>query len=219
MNNMDFFDAIGSIDEQYIMEAKRYKSSRKNIRKILFAGGIAACFALCLLSGRILNLDIANRSDNIVLEKQSAADYNSGQYSDREKATSNEVMDNLNQYFSEHGFPDWFGDYYLEENSVYVSLVELNADNKLQVQAWAKSEDIIFKKAEFSYNYLYSVFNSISHSIENKQIVFISSIWIDSKSNRIMVDMNREITDEEKRMLYSYDIKWEGKVFDVIYDK
>lgn len=221
MNNIDFFEAIGSIDEKYVIEAKKYRSFRKNIKKIFLAGGVAACFVLVLLLGRTYNFETANLPDNAIMEKQSdsATGYKSKQNLGEEKATSNGVMDNLNQYFSEHDFPDWFGDYYLEEDIVYVSLVELNEENRLQVQTWGKSEDIIFKKARFSYNYLNSVFNRISDSIKNEQIGFISSIWIDSKSNCIKVTVNSEITNEEKQVLYSYDIKWRGGVFDVNYDK
>lgn len=133
-----------------------------------------------------------------------------------EKVTSNEAMDNLNQYFSEHDFPDWFGDYYLENDNVTISLVDLEPNKKLQVQTWAKSQNMIFKKAKFSYNYLNSVLNNISDAIENKQITFIRSIWIDSKSNRIKVELNCEIKNTEKELLYSYDKKWEGDIFDVI---
>ena len=221
MNNIDFFEAIGLIDEEYIIEVKKYRSSKINIRKIFFAGGVAVCFALCLLFGRTFNFETANLPDNVIMEKQSASatDYESKQKLDEEKATSNGVMDNLNQYFSEHDFPDWFGDYYLEKDIVYVSLVELNKENRLQVQTWGKSEDIIFKKARFSYNYLNSVFNRISDSIKNEQIGFIGSIWIDSKSNCIKVTVNSEITNEEKQVLYSYDTKWKGGVFDVNLEK
>ncbi len=218
MNNMDFFDAIGWINEEYIMEAKGYKSKR-NRKKLIFAGGVAACFALCIFLGRAVNFQTVNRNDPAVPEKQSqgATDHKSIQTSDSEKATTSVAMDQLNQYFSEHDFPDWFGDYYLEGNHVYVSLVELNEDNKSQVQTWAKSTDIIFTKAEFSYNDLNSVINRVSDSIENKKIDFINSIWIDSKRNRIKVNLNREITEEEKETLYSYDGKWKGGVFDVEY--
>lgn len=221
MNNMDFFDAIGWIDEQYVLEAKEYKTKR-NRKKLIYAGGIAACFALCIFLGRAVHFQTANRNDPAVPEKQSATereesatDHISIQKSDREEATTSAAMDQLNQYFSEHDFPDWFGDYYLEGNMVYVSLVEFNEDNKSQVQTWAKSTDIIFKKAEFSYNYLNSVINRVSHSIENKEIDFINGIWIDSKWNRIKVNLNREITEEEKETLYSYDGKSKGEVFDV----
>lgn len=155
----------------------------------------------------------------MAFEKQNELDSESIQKSNDEIGTSNEIMDNLNRYFSEHGIPDWFGDYYMENNEVYVLLVDLDLSNKKQVQIWAKSEDILFEKARFSYNYLISVFDNVSNAMKKNQITFISSICLDSKSNQIKLEINCEITSEEEEILYSYDKEWKGAVFNVNYNK
>lgn len=219
MNSVDFFEVIGFIDDKYVLEARTYKKPVKSIRKMLFTGGAVACLILFLCLGWILSPNIMNVPSNIISEKESATDNKDTKKSNNEKAMSNEVMNNLNEYFSEHDFPDWFGDYYMENNEVYVGLVDLSSDNKLQVQTWAKSEDIIFKKAKYSYNYLTDVMNNISNDIENGKLTYIDNIWLDSKSNQIKVITNNEITKAEKKILNSYDKEWGGDIFDVNSDK
>lgn len=86
MNNIDFFEVIGSIDEKYVIKAKKYKSSKINIRKIFVAGGVAACFALCLFLGRTFDFETANLPANAIMEKQNATGYKSKQNLDEEKA-------------------------------------------------------------------------------------------------------------------------------------
>lgn len=219
MNSVDFFESIGMIEDEYVIEAEEYKKTKKTNRKKIFAASAAACLALCLCLGWILKPGMGNVPGHVSPDKQAALDSTPAQESNNERATSNEIMDNLNQYFSEHEIPDWFGNYYLENNNVYVLLADLDVNNKIQVQTWAKSEDILFRKTQYSYHYLISVFDSISNDMKNNQITFISSIWLDSKSNQIKVETNYEITSKEEEILFSYDKEGKGGVFDVKHNK
>lgn len=219
MNSMSVFNAIGFIDDKYVMEAKDYKKNKlpKTVKKIAcFSMVLAVCLIVCIClytkTGPIYesnSIITEKKSDKNIIDNKLPKDQN------EEKATTNEAMDNLNMYFSEHEIPDWFGGYYLENNNVYIGLADLNTNNKLQVQTWAKSKDIIFKKVQFSYNYLSDVTLNISNAIKTSQITFIHSICIDSRLNRIEVNTKYEIADKERNILYSYDKEGGGSVFNI----
>ena len=208
MNSLDFFEAFGNIEDAFILEVEEYKKKRKKRIRIVVKS--AACIVLfmsfCLLfwQSNTKNLNW-NHKDEVRKESGVSDADNLNSHNPNNEISTNEIMENLNLFFTDHEMPNWFGDYYLENNVVYVLLVDNSEANQERVKKWAKGENIIFQKAEFSSVYLNRVIQNIYEDIKNGQIDFVNKIMLDNKKNRIKIETDHQIDDKEKQSLYSYD--------------
>ncbi len=219
MNSLDFFEAFGNIEDAFILEVEEYKKKRKKRIRIVVKS--AACIVLfmsfCLLfwQSNTKNLNW-NHKDEVRKESGVSDADNLNSHNPNNEISTNEIMENLNLFFTDHEMPNWFGDYYLENNVVYVLLVDNSEANQERVKKWAKGENIIFQKAEFSSVYLNRVIQNIYEDIKNGQIDFVNKIMLDNKKNRIKIETDHQIDDKEKQFLYSYDKLGKGSAL-IIY--
>lgn len=214
MNNMDFFEAFGNIDDSFILEVEKYKKRKKQKKYIMLIVKSVACIVLFMSLGLFWQSYPQNSNwkykDEVRKENGTDDENRFNSVKQNNEISTNEIMENLNLFFSDNEMPNWFGDYYLENDMVYVLLVENNKINQEQVKKWAKSEEIIFIKADFTSSYLNKVIQNIYEDMNNGKIDFVSKITLENKKNRIRIETNRLISDKEKQTLYLYDKQGEG---------
>lgn len=214
MNSIDFFEAFSNIDDSFVFEVEKYKKRKKQKKYIMLIVKSVACIVLFMSLGLFWQSYPQNpnwKYEDVVRKENCTDDedeFNSvKQYNEM---STNEIMENLNLFFSDNEMPNWFGDYYLENDMVYVLLVKNNKTNQERVKKWAKSEEIIFIKADFTSSYLNEVIQKMYEDMNNGEIDFVSKITLENKKNRITIETNRQISDKEKQSLYLYDKLGEG---------
>lgn len=213
MDALYLLDAITNIDESFILEAKTYKCKKLLKRKFM---AIAACLLLCVgaVASSVVYIENSRNIQTKENAEQSETEF-SNNNSDITEASASEIMQNLDLYFLSNEVPEWFGDYYCEGDTVYVLLVNNTEKNRQKTEEWAKSADIVFKKARYSYNYLNKIIENISADITSGKIDYIRSVTLDSKNNNIIIETNRKITDNETAAISEYDELSEGGVFKI----
>jgi hypothetical protein len=205
MKATDMFREVGTINDDIIKKAEKYKAPKKKKALWKIITTTAACVAIMLCGSYFgLNCYLSNRGGTVKTEYQSTnGDACAQQPSDEELA----VMDKVNgiNMAMDQMRTDWYSGAYRSGTDIIVLLCEDTAEHRATVYKKAGTSSIIFKASKYSTVYLGKIFWAIEEDQNKMLLRGMRGKFVSIADNRVVVYLQNKHDVATMKVVQQYD--------------